>query len=393
MKNKKTKAVIVTTLMIAISSANLYFLHFNQQSYFLLFLIPSILSMLLLLWRFGWVKLNEKNLFNQPLFLISILLPLYYALMFGLWVWKDPQVTLSSEGYLNFITNSKLPLLILALSVPFASIINNIHRTIQTERQIFESERKNNFDISINHIKYYTELFQKIESEEITEAYKVKSSTGDEDSEIEFKFTPIVQYPSSLYKKLFISNNTTHKNNLQTNPKFLNKIKNDWKYLNQCFRRLNNYDKFLHSVNSHGKFRAAKCKIYYETCDAYETLCNTLELGNYRPQISFISEDKDDVYQIWIPFYNQRTLYKSIKSIEKLSLKIFDIIRDENVEEYFSAKRKLFIYGPGAIHDWSHFMSERILAGEAPSRISRSSGSLRFIHSMAAIRRQNAETS
>lgn len=391
MNRKNTKSRVVIAVMLVITTANLYSIYNNHQLFFLLFLIPSMLTISLLTWHFKWFKLNEHNLFNQPLFIISILLPLYYSFMFGLWVWKDQHISLSPSGYLNFITESKLPLLILALSVPLASIINNIHRTIQTEKQIYESEKKNNFDISINHIKYHTELFQKIEVKEITENYKIKASKGDEYIEKEARFTPIVLYPSSLYKKLFISNNNNEKYTLKTNVQFLKKIKNDWNYLNFCFKKMNRYNSFLHQTDNKGSFRAVKCKIYFEMCNAYETLCNTLELGNYRPEVSFCSEDKDDTYQIWIPFYNQNTLYRSIKTIEELSFKVFDIIKDENVESYFPANEKLFIYGPGVIDDWSYFMSDRILMDETQSRISASSRSFNFVQPMAALQRQSTK--
>ncbi|HBV4632742.1 hypothetical protein [Klebsiella pneumoniae] len=336
-----------------------------------------------------WFILTERNLFSQKLFWLSIGFPFVSFLYFGIFSWWGKTPLLNANGYTNFYEISKFPLMILATSVPLGAIVNNIHRTIQTEKQIYESKRKNNFDISINHIKYHTELFQKIKSQEITESYKTKPSLADEYIENETTFTPVVLYPIALYKKLFITNNENEDENLKINIKFLRKLKSDWKYLNHCFKRLHKYNMSLHSSRNNGKFRAAKCKIYYETCDAYETLCKTLELGNYRPLISFGSEDKDDVYQIWIPFYNQSTLYKSIKSVESLSLKIFDIIRDKPVDDFFPPNEKLFIYGPGAIHDWSYFMSDRIIMSETKNMISVSSGSFNAAFAMAANRRQS----
>ncbi|HGH4673854.1 TPA: hypothetical protein ACJIWW_003076 [Enterobacter asburiae] len=379
MKKTTPKIIFVITVFVFITTLNLYFIKNNLQLYFLILIPLTLLSVLIILFLFGWFKLDEKNLFNQPLFITSILLPLYYFLAFGLWTWKDQNILLSSSGFLNFYEISKLPLLILALSVPLASIINNIHRTIQTEKQIHESERKNNFDITINHMKHYTELFKKIESEELTEKYEYIQSIKEPTIKKEISFTPSIHYPNHLYKKLFISKDNNRTILFKTDEKFLKKIMYDWKHLNFCFKKLHKHAQTLRANKDNGNFRAVKCKIYFEMCAAYETLCNTLELGDFRPAISFGFEDKDDIFQIHIPFYHHITLYQSIKAIEKLSLKLFDIIRDENIDTYFPTNQRLFIYGNGAIDDWSYYLNNVVVMNELPTRITRSSSS--FVNS------------
>ncbi len=368
--NKKTlKLIIFVSVAIVFTLINNYLIHTNHQKLFLILLPLSLASMSFIFWRFNWFKLNEKNLFIQPLFIASILLPLYYFLMFGLWVWKEHQIELSSNGFMNFLTISKLPLLILALSVPLASIINNIHRTIQTEKQISEAQLKNKFDISINHIKYYTELFKKIESKEITENYAIKDPNNQRHTTYGVTFSPIIHYPSNLYKKIFSSETFGLDGSIKQSERFLTKLSNDWKHLNQCFQKLHKFDSALMTQKNVVNFRAVKCKIYFEICIAYETLCRTLELGDYRPEVSFIMEDFDNNYQIWIPFYNFQTLYNSIKIVEKISLQIFDIINVQNIEVYFPSFPKLFLYGPGAVHDWSYFMNRVTAMSGLPSCI------------------------
>ncbi|HBY0214516.1 TPA: hypothetical protein MIN91_19860 [Klebsiella pneumoniae] len=319
-----------------------------------------------------WYTLNEKNLLQQKVFWLAIVFPVFSFFYFGLFAWWGKTPVLSAHGYARFYEISKFPLMLLASSVPLGAIVNNIHRTIQTERQIYESERKNNFDITINHMKHYTELFKKIETEQIIEQYEIFESINKPSIKKETVFSPKIHYPNNLYKKLFISKTNKKDILFITDKQFLNKIKYDWKHLNFCFKKLHRYNLALQPNKDNGNFRAAKCKIYFEICAAYETLCNTLELGDFRPKLSFGFHDKDNTFQIDLPFYNNKTLYKSIKTIEKLSLGLFDIVRDENVDIYFPTNQRLFIYGPSIIDNWSYYFDNGVIMDELPSRISSS---------------------
>lgn len=369
------KPLVIIALAITAMLINFYISHKGYQITFLIFSVVTALIIFCLFYRYKWLRLDDKNLFVQPLFLCSILLPLYYCIIFGFWAWKGHHLNLSPKGFTNFIIISKLPLLILASSVPLASIINNIHRTIQTEMQIHEAQIKNKFDMSINHLKYYTELFKKVETDEISEQYQLTSSDGKTVNNYKIEFKPSVHYPSALYKKIYSQLGSSNKPNLESSNFFLAKLNRDWKYLNFCFKKLQTYNLRLIETHgyepiSHKNFRAVKCKFYFEICNAYETLCRTLELTGYRPKVSFTMEDLDKIYQIWIPFNNFNTLYNAIKILEKISLQILDIINDENVSIYFSADKKLFRFGPGVLHKWQPFMSLECVMDDTPPSIS-----------------------
>ncbi|HBM8578365.1 TPA: hypothetical protein L0V48_004559, partial [Escherichia coli] len=111
-----------------------------------------------------WYILDKRNLFQQKLFWISIAVPLLSFIYFGAFAWFGKIPVLSAHGYARFYEISKFPLLILASSVPLASIVNNIHRTIQTEAQINSSEIKNAIDRHFAHEKNFVDKIKEISS-------------------------------------------------------------------------------------------------------------------------------------------------------------------------------------------------------------------------------------
>ena len=60
-----------------------------------------------------------------------------------------------------------MPLAALSLAIPFGVIVNNIHRTIQTDKQIKEAEKKNLIDGFYSHRKNTVEVIQNIELKSI----------------------------------------------------------------------------------------------------------------------------------------------------------------------------------------------------------------------------------
>lgn len=130
-----------------------------------LFIPFSLLIPILLMVIFyfnDWLKLTHKNLLRQPLFVTSIALPVYMFVMYGLWAWKGHSINFTSDGFNHFLEISKLPLIILASSVPLAAIVSNIHRTIQTEAQINSSETKNSIDRHFAHEKNFVEKIKEM---------------------------------------------------------------------------------------------------------------------------------------------------------------------------------------------------------------------------------------
>jgi len=82
--------------------------------------------------------------------------------MIGFICWREYDLKLDADGFNKFIEISKLPLGLLSLSIPFGVVVNNIHRTIQTDKQIKEAERKNKADGFYSHRKNTIEMFESL---------------------------------------------------------------------------------------------------------------------------------------------------------------------------------------------------------------------------------------
>lgn len=107
-------------------------------------------------------EMNSEPLTKQRLFKAVFIVPLVSFLAFGTVAWVGHSFQLDAGGLNNFLNISKLPLALLSLSVPFGVIVNNIHRTIQTDTQIKEAQRKNKADAFYSHRKNTIEIMEKI---------------------------------------------------------------------------------------------------------------------------------------------------------------------------------------------------------------------------------------
>ncbi|HHA1454272.1 TPA: hypothetical protein ACOEDJ_004170 [Enterobacter asburiae] len=108
-------------------------------------------------------KMNAEPLTHQPLFKAALIIPIVSFALLGSIVWQGHSFQIDDEGFNNFLTISKLPLAVLSLCIPFGVIVNNIHRTIQTDKQIKEAERKNIVDGFYSHRKHTVEVIQNLE--------------------------------------------------------------------------------------------------------------------------------------------------------------------------------------------------------------------------------------
>lgn len=109
-----------------------------------------------------YFKFDHEQLLRQNPFWIAILVPFFSFLYFGLLAWVGHSPQFDSKGMGNFLEISKLPLLILSLTLPLGALTANIHRTFQTKKQIDLSESKNLSDMYYAHNKSYVENFAKI---------------------------------------------------------------------------------------------------------------------------------------------------------------------------------------------------------------------------------------
>lgn len=213
--------------------------HYNSGLAILIY-FTIIIFTLYVFYKKKWFELNDKNLFHQKLFWLSIIAPVFSFIYFGIFSWWGKPPILSAHGYYRFYEISKIPLLLLASSVPLASIVNNIHRTIQTESQIRASSAKNNADLYYSHLKYVCDSFATYPKLQ-TQTYIVDKSRPNTVT-AEITDTEIgLYYPNSLYKSMFRSTPTTGPE-YKASPIFISALLLRWEKLQNCIKKYKNND-------------------------------------------------------------------------------------------------------------------------------------------------------
>ncbi len=102
----------------------------------------------------------DKGLWQQGPFLLSIAIPVVGFLIFGFPIWMNYDISLTDEGYREFLRVSTLPLGLLATAIPFTAITSRFHSAQQTVKQIALTQSKNNVDIFHSHRKEFTSYFE-----------------------------------------------------------------------------------------------------------------------------------------------------------------------------------------------------------------------------------------
>lgn len=138
--------------------------------------------------RESWGNLIALNpdygLAKQTLFWIAILAPILYFFAFGLLAWHGYELSLTTQGFGEFIQSSKLPLGLASLSIPITALVAKLHSTAQTarqiglaSRQIAIAEKKNNNDLFYSHRKEFVYFYDVVGkttwANEYETAYKI----------------------------------------------------------------------------------------------------------------------------------------------------------------------------------------------------------------------------
>ncbi|CAM1021710.1 Phage protein [Proteus mirabilis] len=110
----------------------------------------------------GQFRLTEKSLDKQKLFWVALIIPFFSFLYFGIPIWINYSIDISTNGYEHFLKISILPLYILASAPVLAAFVANTHRTIQTAKQIIETEKKNKVDTVFSKFNFTCERLSKI---------------------------------------------------------------------------------------------------------------------------------------------------------------------------------------------------------------------------------------
>lgn len=182
--------------------------HINAELAILIYLSIIVIT-LYIFWKKDWFQLNEKNLFHQKLFWLAVIGPVFSFLYFGSFAWIGKSPVLSEHGYTRFYEISKFPLLLLASSVPLASIINNIHRTIQTESQIEASKIKNMSDLYYAHLKQVCDFMANFPKLSLSTYHSKYDSETKTRNIIKVNKEIFLSQPHTLFKRMFLSSPKT----------------------------------------------------------------------------------------------------------------------------------------------------------------------------------------
>ncbi|ENL8515668.1 hypothetical protein [Providencia rettgeri] len=173
------------------------------------------------------VSLNEENLAKQPIFWIGIILPLIVA------SWIEYQIILLnpellSFGNLKYLFERSAPALYVSALIPTLGVlISNIHRTIQTKKQIQVTEVKNISDSFYAHNKYIIEEFKAIE-------------------EINPHLKMLIESPNKLYKKIYPISSITLGYNELISGDFISSLNKESLKL---MREIENFNNYIVSTN------------------------------------------------------------------------------------------------------------------------------------------------
>ncbi|ELY6322083.1 hypothetical protein SNQ60_003935 [Cronobacter turicensis] len=210
-----------------------------------LVLVLYVLYLFIEFWHIRRTKAFEMDaapLPKQHLFRSAIRIPLISFIIFGGCAWWGHTPNLSAEGFQNFLELSKLPLGLLSLSIPFAAIVTNMHRTIQTDEQIREARKKNLSDLFHSHQKNTIEYFEsKINLTMV--AGNIRQNTQEER-------TLTIKSPYKLYKKMF-PNASSKNNDFTTSETFKKELISVWERINFILKEDNFNKKKTRSTQAH----------------------------------------------------------------------------------------------------------------------------------------------
>ena len=280
------------------------------------FVITAYIAVMgILLWWFynkGYFQLDDRSLLQQKLFWLSIFAPIASFIYFGFFVWIGKSPNISVHGYSRFYEISKFPLLLLASSVPLASIINNVHRTIQTEKQIRESERKNLSDSYYTHLKTMVDFFQSIPSKE------VELKNGD--TVILLK-TIKIEYPHHLYRTIYSLSNPNSGASLDYDSKFRENVVRAWAKITSEIKSLK--DKPSRSTLENAEITyISVMESWYEIEISIINLCANIGIVKYHFGASYKISGFDTT--LITNFYNPTDLYRTLLALNEITQALFD---------------------------------------------------------------------
>lgn len=327
---------------------NSLYTHIKPTLPIIIFIVYLGIEALRLGYKNGF-DMDSKPLTEQYLFWASLRVPIISFIWFGCFAWSNTDLSMDAEGYNNFLNASKLPLGLLSLSIPFAVIVNNIHRTIQTDKQIKEAEKKNNVDFFYAHRKNTIEVFQNYETLEIP----VPNSTIT----LEFKNC------YSTYRRCFPHASTTD-NDFNSSMSFIKKAEIIWCEICTLLNKKepNSYYGLHQHILDIEKMLSALHKHY----GLKDIITKQLYLSSNI--ISYPVDHRNDVKHMhFTKFQNESDIKKYIKAYWHLHLSLIETLNQTLSKEFKAYTKDMVCYSVDNEYKYQSFHVAIVMEESTPT--------------------------
>lgn len=288
-------------------------------------------------------QMDSGPLTRQALFWASIRIPTLSFLYFGFFSWAGKDLRFDYLGFNHFIEISKLPLGMLSISIPFVAIVNNIHRTIQTDDQIQQTKKKNRIDEFYAHQKSHIDYFTSIMSGKFFFKPKPRkrgtvvihnisgvSRGEDEDEYKEKEFSINVDSPFKLYRATF-HNASTDNNDFIINTQFTSRLKNNFEQIHKQIKSIEDNNDEISALEI---FSSIELRL---SIISSELLLTPLPLKN---TYMIISND----FNFSTRFEEEIHLKRAMRVYIKIMREYLDIIKDNNIPHEIFHELTLYCY-------------------------------------------------
>lgn len=293
-------------------------------------------------------KITPVSLDKQNLFWIAIFAPIVYFFLLGCIAWSGTEIDHSWNGFNKFLEISKLPIGILALSPIFGVFVSNVHRTIQTEKQISATE----IQITIAEAKNISDGFYSHNKYIIEELKSIK----EKNDELEMS----IESPNRLYKKIYTNSNIKNGYDETINICFIKDINDQIGKLNSKIESINCFFKnvkddvdansiililkLMDELDKEILHMVTICYLDIQDPDYLNKKCEDMKLRlkeGPKVKYNFLDHELNQYNKFYImSCVNQYIFYCTI-SVALTIEKIFDVINLKNTDELMQMKKLL----------------------------------------------------
>ncbi|HHR6141230.1 TPA: hypothetical protein ACS72N_001518 [Providencia alcalifaciens] len=195
--------------------------------FYVLFFIATIIFVCIKRKRF---LLNSRRLQSQWLFILAVSYPIISSFYFMIWIGCSYTFRLDAVGFNAFLEINKFSLGILALSPILGVFVVYAHRSLQSEMQLDEAQKKNKVDMYYSKRKFIQEQLDNVDKgfgyglKNTNEIYNLAFIIGDnyqDDINVKFYHHIDNKIASILYNlKKIIESNDYAKEKLTADERF-----------------------------------------------------------------------------------------------------------------------------------------------------------------------------